>query len=157
MAVKEVNAEGKPTVNSNGVPLFKNKMTKLDEKLDNEVVYEFGGPIGVVCMMLGFPSLMYYLWVCLEYHQGKLITPASCTKDGIIQFVLEEIVAKVKTGAAPTMIAFKIYMGHVLYSAIMAYIMPGPVVDGLPLPSLKGARVSLNIFARFFNFSVDLK
>lgn len=142
MVVKEVNAQGKPAVNSNGVPLFKNKMTKLDEKLDNEVVYEFGGPVGVVGMMLGFPCLMYYFWVCLEYHQGKIITPASYTKDGIIQFVLEEIVAKVKLGAAPTLIAAKIYLGFVFYSAVMAYIMPGPVVEGLPLPSLNGGRVS---------------
>ncbi|CAO3625556.1 unnamed protein product [Mucor hiemalis] len=141
MVVKEVNAQGKPAVNSNGVPLFKNKMTKLDEKLDNEVVYEFGGPVGVVGMMLGFPCLMYYFWVCLEYHQGKIITPASYTKDGIIQFVLEEIVAKVKLGAAPTLIAAKIYLGFVFYSAVMAYIMPGPVVEGLPLPSLNGGRL----------------
>lgn len=151
MVVKEVNAEGKPTVNSNGVPLFKNKMTKLDQKLDNEVVYEFGGPVGVVAMMLGFPCLMYYFWVCLEYHQGKIITPASYTKDGIIQFVLEEIVAKVKLGAAPTLIAAKIYLGFVFYSAVMAYIMPGPVVEGLPLPSLNGQRVSER-FCHFFEF-----
>jgi delta24(24(1))-sterol reductase len=85
---------------------------------------------------------MYYLWVCIEYHQGKLITPASYTKDGIIQFVLEELVDKVKTGAAPTLIAAKIYLGFVFYSAVMAYIMPGPVVEGLPLPSLKGGKVN---------------
>lgn len=142
MAVKEVNAEGKPAVNANGVPLFKNKMTKLDEKLDNEVIYEFGGPIGVVCMMLGFPSLMYYFWVCLEYHQGRIITPTSYTKEGIIQFILEEIVAKVQLGAAPTLAAAKIYLGFVLYSAILAYTMPGPVIEGLPLPSLKGGKVN---------------
>ncbi|KAG1540173.1 hypothetical protein G6F50_014401 [Rhizopus delemar] len=29
-------------------------------------------------------------------------------------------------------------MGFVVYSAICAYFMPGPVVQGLPLPSLKG-------------------
>lgn len=144
MAVKEVNAEGKPVVNGNGVPLFKNKMTKLDEKLDNEVVYEFGGPIGVFCMMLGFPSLMYYFWVCLEFHQGKLITPSSYTKEGLIQFVLEEIIAKIKLGAMPTVIAAKIYLGFVAYSAVMAYIMPGPVINGLPLPSLNGGRVRIN-------------
>lgn len=142
MAVKEVNAEGQPTVNSNGVPLFKNKMTKMDEKLDNEVVYEFGGPIGVFCMMLGFPCLMYYFWVSLEYHQGKIYLPTAFTKDAIVQFVLEEVVAKVKEGAAPTWVATKIYMGFVLYSAICAYVMPGPVINGLPLPSLKGGKVN---------------
>lgn len=136
----------KEVVNDNGVPLFKSTLTKLDEKIDNEVEYEFGGPLGALGMMLGFPSLMYYFWVCLEYHQGKLITPASYTLDGILQFVTEEIIAKVKLGAAPTWLATKIYMGHVLVSFILAYTMPGPVVNGLPVPSLKGKRVSIGIY-----------
>lgn len=153
MAVKDVNEDGKPTVNSNGVPLFKTKMTKRDEILDNEIVYEFGGPVGALGMMLGFPCLMYYFWICLEYHQGKLITPASYTKEGLVQFLTEEIIAKIMLGAFPTLIAVKIYMGHVLYSAIAAYFMPGPVVEGLPLPSLKGGKVSLFIgFSAFFFF-----
>ena len=29
-----------------------------------EIEYEFGGPIGVTAMMLGFPALMYYMWIC---------------------------------------------------------------------------------------------
>ncbi|KAK4518736.1 uncharacterized protein ATC70_008958 [Mucor velutinosus] len=141
MAVKEVNAEGQPTVNSNGVPLFKSKLTKHEEEVDNEVVYEFGGPAGALGMMLGFPCLMYYFWICLEYHQGHLITPASYTKDGIMQFLSEEILAKIAVGAYPTFTAVKIYMGFVVYSFLCAYFMPGPVVNGLPLPSLKGGKL----------------
>ncbi|CAO3663395.1 hypothetical protein G6F70_005688 [Rhizopus microsporus] len=130
----------KSGINSNGVPLFKNKITELDKKLDNEVVYEFGGPLGALGMMLGFPCLMYYFWVCLEYYQGSLITPSSFTKEGIVEFVAD-IVSKVKMGAAPTPIAIKIYMGFVLYSFLCAYLLPGPVVEGLPLPSLKGGKL----------------
>lgn len=135
----------KSGINSNGVPLFKNKITELDKKLDNEVVYEFGGPLGTLGMMLGFPCLMYYFWVCLEYYQGSLVTPSSFTKEGIIEFVAN-IVSKVKMGAAPTPIAIKIYMGFVLYSFLCAYLLPGPVVEGLPLPSLKGGKVNIYIF-----------
>lgn len=132
----------KSEANKNGVPLFKNKITKLDEQLDKEIVYEFGGPLGALGMMLGFPCLMYYFWVCLEYYQGTLITPTSYTKEGLVEFV-SLIVTKVKTGAAPTPVAIKIYMGFVVYSAICAYFMPGPVVQGLPLPSLKGNTISI--------------
>lgn len=132
----------KSEANKNGVQLFKNKTTKLDEQLDKEIVYEFGGPLGALGMMLGFPCLMYYFWVCLEYYQGTLITPTSYTKEGLVEFV-SLIVTKVKTGAAPTPVAIKIYMGFVVYSAICAYFMPGPVVQGLPLPSLKGNKVSI--------------
>ena len=141
MAVKEVNAEGQPAVNSNGVPLFKSKLTKHEEEVDNEVVYEFGGSAGALGMMLGFPCLMYYFWICLEYHQGHIITPTSYTKDGIIQFLSEEILAKIALGALPTLTSVKIYMGFVVYSFICAYFMPGPIVNGLPLPSLKGGKV----------------
>lgn len=131
----------KEKVNDNGVPLFKTELTELDIEVDKEVTYEFGGSLGTLAMMIGFPSLMYYFWVCLEYHQGKLITPESFSLAGIRHFVLDDIVAKVILGASPTWLATKIYMGHVLFSFILAYTMPGPVVNGLPVPSLKGKRV----------------
>jgi delta24(24(1))-sterol reductase len=132
--------EGKP---SNGVPLFKTKVTDLDLKIDNEIVYEFGGPVGVVGMMLGFPSLMYYFWVCLEYHQGKMIVPSVWSAEGIKAFFWNDIWAAIARDACPTVYAAKIYLGYILLSAILAYTMPGPVVNGLPIPSLKGKRVSM--------------
>ena len=39
--------------------------------------YEFGGPWGVVAIMTGFPILMYYLWICLWFYDGKLVHPTS--------------------------------------------------------------------------------
>ncbi len=39
--------------------------------------YEFGGPWGVSAMMVGFPLLMYYLWICLWYYDGQLVRPTS--------------------------------------------------------------------------------
>lgn len=128
-------------INKNGVPLFKADVTELDKKLDNEIVYEFGGPIGVCAMMAGFPLLMVYFWVCLE-NQGKLIYPEAFTKEALSDFFWNELWAKFVEGAFPTMKAIKIYMGYVVFSFILAYIMPGPVVEGLPIPSLKGKRVS---------------
>ncbi|KAG0167736.1 hypothetical protein DFQ28_005769 [Apophysomyces sp. BC1034] len=128
-------------VNSNGVPLFKSELTKLDVKLDNEIVYEFGGPVGVSAMMLGFPALMYYFWVCLEYHQGTLFFPSEFTREGLSDFFWQEYIAKIKLGAAPTLIAAKIYLGYVLYSFVLAAIMPGVEVYGLAVPSLKGKKL----------------
>jgi delta24(24(1))-sterol reductase len=128
-------------VNKNGVPLFKQKVTKLDVSLDNEVHYEFGGPLGVCAMMTGFPCLMLYFWVCLEYHQGKLIYPTSLAD--FKPWFFQEIVDKIKLGAMPTVWATKVYMGYVLFSFILAYTMPGPVIEGLPIPSLAGKKVKL--------------
>lgn len=135
-------AEKKETVNSNGVPLFKSDVTKLDEKIDNEIVYEFGGPIGVCAMMIGFPLLMIYFWESLEFHQGRLFYPEAFTVEAFKNFFWNEFYAKFVEAGLPTVKAVKIYMGYVLLSFVLAYIMPGPTVEGLPIPSLKGKRVS---------------
>jgi len=39
--------------------------------------YEFGGPWGVLAIMTGFPVLMYYLWACLWFYDGRLVYPHS--------------------------------------------------------------------------------
>lgn len=49
MSSKDASKE-RPT-NANGVPLFKSDVTNLDVKLDKEIVYEFGGPVGVTAMV----------------------------------------------------------------------------------------------------------
>jgi delta24(24(1))-sterol reductase len=128
------------------IPLFKKKVTKLDIKLDNQVHYEFGGPLGVCAMMLGFPCLMYYFWICLEYHQGQLIYPPLSLSQ-LKPWVMTEVWMKIKMGAFPTMWAIQVYMGYVVFSFVLAYIMPGPVVEGLPVPSLNGQRVKYIFYA----------
>lgn len=49
--------------------------------------FEFGGPWGVTAMMVGFPMLMYYLWICLWFYDGQLVFPKSV--DGIHPFLHE--------------------------------------------------------------------
>ena len=67
---------------------------EADKRLDNHETYvrlilhssqvlyilysfEFGGPWGVIAIMTGFPVLMYYLWICLWFYDGKLVYPSS--------------------------------------------------------------------------------
>ncbi|KAI8069225.1 ergosterol biosynthesis ERG4/ERG24 [Gongronella butleri] len=92
-------------------------------------------------MMIGFPALMLYFWVCLEHHQGALARPAALTVDAFKQFFFEEYLQKIIDGALPTLLSVKIYMGFVLYSFVCAYFLPGPVVEGFALPSLKGNKL----------------
>ena len=49
--------------------------------------WEFGGPWGVTAMMIGFPMLMYYLWICLWFIDGRLVVPTSV--DRIRPFIQE--------------------------------------------------------------------
>lgn len=51
-------------------------------------------------MMLVFPPLMYYLWTCLVFYDGKLVGPKSLSLDDIKGF-LETFYAIAKT-VSPT-------------------------------------------------------
>lgn len=132
-----VKASGSHIVNGHNLRVTKTDKD-IDHRLDNEIVYEFGGPIGVVAMMIGFPMIMYYFWICLTYHHGKLIGPDSFTLDGFKEF-FEVCWTHVKVDAFPTLYATKIYIGFCLVQVLFSYIMPGPWVKGMPVPSLNYA------------------
>jgi len=38
---------------------------------------EFGGAPGTLAMMVGFPILFYYLYVCIFFNHGKSLSPFS--------------------------------------------------------------------------------
>ncbi|KIJ65555.1 hypothetical protein HYDPIDRAFT_110664 [Hydnomerulius pinastri MD-312] len=106
---------------------------KVDQILDQHQTYEFGGPWGVTAMMIGFPILMYYLWICLWFYDGKLVTPTSV--DDIVPF-LERMWAHVRDDASPNAYAWKVYTGLIVYQLFLAWVMPGYKQEGLPVPSL---------------------
>lgn len=43
-----------------------------DHRVDNSGEREFGGAVGVSCMMIGFPLLMYYMWIGATFYSGHL-------------------------------------------------------------------------------------
>jgi Delta24(24(1))-sterol reductase len=45
---------------------------KPAHKVDTSGKFEFGGPFGTASMMIFFPMLMYYLWICNTFYGGKL-------------------------------------------------------------------------------------
>lgn len=111
---------------------------------DARVVREFGGPLGVSCIALFFPVLMLYLWSCLEFHHGQLYGPTSFTKLDAWKEFASLFVSHMHEKAMPTVYAVKIYIGYVLWSALMAFIMPGPQVKGMPVPSLNYKQLVYN-------------
>ncbi|GJJ11481.1 hypothetical protein Clacol_005714 [Clathrus columnatus] len=104
-----------------------------DQKLDQHLSYEFGGPWGVFAMMVGFPVLMYYLWACLTFYDGRLVTPTSL--DDIVPF-LNTMWGHVVKDAYPTTYSFTMYSAFVAFELLVAFIMPGYQQEGLPVPSL---------------------
>eukprot|EP00742_Colponemidia_sp_Colp-10_P003852 GILJ01004102.1.p1 GENE.GILJ01004102.1~~GILJ01004102.1.p1 ORF type:complete len:465 (+),score=45.43 GILJ01004102.1:52-1446(+) len=102
-----------------------------DKKLDYEVYYEFGGPVGVFAIMIFSHCLMYYFWACLQINKGHMLLPHS--SDDFLPF-WHRMLSYVAE-ARPTMYAATIYFAFLLMQAIFQAWLPGPIVYGLPIPS----------------------
>ncbi|KAJ7247612.1 ergosterol biosynthesis ERG4/ERG24 [Mycena haematopus] len=120
-------------------PLATEKITitdagkEIDHRLDQHDQYEFGGPFGVTCIMLGFPVLMYYLWICLWFYDGQLVYPKS--QDDVNPF-LARMWAHICEDAYPSLYAWQVYGGNIIFQLFLAWVMPGYQQEGLPVPSL---------------------
>lgn len=93
--------------------------------------YEFGGPLGAFCIILFSHALVYYLWMSLTFYSGALFWPASVQE---LLLMLGE--------ALPTFYAAGIYLGFIAFQYALARWVPGLIVQGLPVPSLKGRQLS---------------
>jgi|EP00970_Alexandrium_tamarense_P008905 delta24(24(1))-sterol reductase len=103
---------------------------KKEIAVDSKIVYEFGGPTGVSLLMIGFPYLMCYLYICLAVFNGHLQNPLESTfwRRGI-PFII------------PTKRAAAIYLTFNVLQYVTAATMPGIKVLGLPVPSLGGKQL----------------
>lgn len=96
--------------------------------------YEFGGPIGVTSMMIGFPALMWYLWASYKFYDGHLAAPRA--GQSVPDFVAE-LANLVYTHAYPTRTAWAIIWGFLLFQAVNYVTLPGVWAEGLPIPQNK--------------------
>ena len=93
--------------------------------------YEFGGPIGVSSIMIIFPLLMWYMWICFKYNDCQFIGPAD--SESIPDF-LKRLAGYVYEGAYPTLWAWKVEWGFLLFQAFNYVTLPGIWTRGLPIP-----------------------
>ncbi|KAF8338113.1 ERG4/ERG24 ergosterol biosynthesis protein [Cantharellus anzutake] len=114
---------------------------EADTKLDQHHSYEFGGPWGVATMMAFFPTLMYYLWICLEFYDGQIIAPKSL---GDIVPFFGRMWGHIRDHATPTPYTFSLYTSLMVYQLTLAFIMPGYIQEGLPVPSLNYKTLKYN-------------
>jgi len=94
------------------------------------VDYEFGGPWGVSALMIGFPLLMSYLYICLAANHGHLENPLRWDfwMGGIPTII-------------PTQRATAMYVLFNIFQYVTAATMPGTKVMGIPVPSLGGKQL----------------
>ena len=109
------------------------KGRESDKRMDTHQTWEFGGPWGVTAMMTFFPMLMYYLWICLWFYDGKLVHPTSFSD--VVPF-FQRMGGHIYHDAFPTPRAFIGYGGLMLVEFVLAWVVPGFWQEGLPVPSL---------------------
>jgi len=110
----------------------------IDPKIDQNPVFEFGGSLGVTAMMIGFPLLMWYMWIGATYYDGKFPsrTPSQTWSD-----FLAHLFHLVYTGAFPHTRAWLIYWTFFLMEGIFYLYLPGVYSHGKPLPHLRGEKL----------------
>lgn len=101
-----------------------------DPKIDYSGEMEFGGSLGTLCLMIGFPALMYYMWIGATYYDGKLPLPA----DGqSLSDFFQHLGHLIYTGAYPSLKAWQIYWTYYVFEAACYLWMPGFTAYGKPL------------------------
>ena len=98
-----------------------------DPRVDYSGHFEFGGSLGVSAMMLGFPCLMYYMWVGATYYDGHLPLPAE--GQSALNF-FQQMVKLVYEGAFPTARAWAIYWTFFIFEAVCYIHLPGVTIKG---------------------------
>ncbi|KAJ2304929.1 C-24(28) sterol reductase, partial [Coemansia sp. RSA 2706] len=111
----------------------------FEDATDNNFVYEFGGPVGAAAMMVGFPVLMAYQFLCVYDNNGHFLGPSSLGDTGAW---IGRMAHQYWDIAAPTWTGAGIYLGFTMYMVALAYVCPGPVMYGYKLPSLNGQRLA---------------
>ncbi|KXT09216.1 hypothetical protein AC579_3503 [Pseudocercospora musae] len=126
-----------------------------DPKIDHDPHYDFGGTLGVSAMMLGFPLLMWYMWIGATYYDGKFPSEPSMTWT---QFG-KHLFHLAYTGAFPHAKAWAIYWTFFVFEAVLYLTMPGVYSKGKPLPHEGGKQLPYycnGVYSFYFSIVVAL-
>ncbi|AMD22259.1 HGL081Cp [Eremothecium sinecaudum] len=116
---------------------------------ENEIEYEFGGPLGVFTMMVGFTALMYYMWISAEFFDGHFAAPRK--GQGWIGF-FNEVSEILRTKAVPDRHSWTASGVFWAVQAILYYILPGVWTKGQCLAHMKNKQLPYfcNAFWSFY-------
>ena len=134
-------SESNGSVKGPGVPLKKiidGWEEGKDPKVDYSGHFEFGGSWGVAAMMIGFPCLMWYMWIGATYYDGHLPLPAN--GESWTDFA-RHLGLLVYEGAFPTAKAWAIYWTFFVFEGLCYLLLPGVTVKGKPLPHENGKQL----------------
>lgn len=104
----------------------------------NEIEYEFGGTLGVIGMLVGFPLLMYYMWISAFFYNGQ---PAWPKGDQSWSDFLNVMIQLTRENATPDKYIWTIFGGFWLLQIVFYYTLPGVWTKGQPLTHLNGKQL----------------
>lgn len=125
----------KNAANGNG---HANGTTPNNYKIDESGHFEFGGSLGCLSMMIGFPLLMYYMWIGATYYNGRLPLPEE--GQTAKEFGLH-LVNLAYEGAFPTAKAWITYWTFFVFEGLCYLFLPGVYVNGRKLEHLGGKQL----------------
>ncbi len=108
-----------------------------DPKVDQNPHFDFGGSFGVTAMMIGFPLLMWYMWIGATYYDGKFPSEPSMSW----QQYGTKLVVLAYIGAFPSLKAWVIYWVFLIFQATLYLTMPGVYSSGKPLAFENGKQL----------------
>lgn len=100
---------------------------------DSHAEYEFGGPLGVAAMMIGFPLLMWYMFVGAVCYNGRLPLPA---RGQPLPEFARHIASLAYTYAFPHAKAWAIYWSFLIVEGLGYLYLPGVYGKGKYIPHL---------------------
>ena len=106
------------------------KRAVFDPKVDTSPEFEFGGSWGVSAMMVGFPLLMWYMWIGATFFDGHFPAPK---KDESLSHFFLLLANLVYAQAFPSLKAWAIYWGFLIFQAACYLLLPGVTAFGKPL------------------------
>ncbi|KAF6819846.1 delta(24(24))-sterol reductase [Colletotrichum musicola] len=120
-----------------------------DPKIDSSGEFEFGGSLGTLSLMIGFPLLMWYMWIGATYYDGKLPTREEGQSWGEFG---RHLVNLVYTGAYPSFRAWRIYWTFFIFEGTCYCLLPGVWAWGKPLAHEGGKQLKYfcNAYVSFY-------
>ncbi len=110
-----------------------------DPKVDSDPHFDFGGSWGVSAMMIGFPLLMWYMWIGATFYDGRFPTrePGQDFAD-----FFKHMGNLVYEHAFPSIYAWKIYWSYLILEGAFYCLLPGVTTYGKPLAHENGKQLA---------------
>lgn len=111
---------------------------KTDTVYQPTTEYEFGGPVGALGMMIGFPLLMYYMWISQRFYGGS---PAWPIEGQSWCSFLHQLYSYIVNYAIPSYQSFFLFTSFILLQGTFYVTLPGVWTKGQPLRHLNNEQL----------------